>query len=684
MDVHIEGVDKDLLEKSKEIAEGADYGTRRLSGPLFYVSSGIALAMSCFQLYTAIFGALTGTIQRSIHLTFAIILCFLFFPMTKKSKTKGIPIYDLILAAIGGFGALYVTLFYADLVKRIGNPTPMDVIMGVITILFVLESARRAIGFPLPLISALFIAYAFLGPYLPELLAHRGYGFRRVIDHLYLTMEGIFGVPLWVSSTFVFAFVLFGAILEKTGAMDYFMKIAFSLVGHTRGGPAKVAVVSSAFMGTISGSGVANVVTTGSVTIPLMKRLGFKPEIAGAIETAASGNGQLMPPVMGAAAFIMAEFLGIPYLQVCAAAALPAVIDQLALLGAVHLLSVKYGLKGIPRKDLPKFFPILIRGLHFLIPIGVLLYYLIVKRATPLTSAAAGIVTTIFIFFIQAMLKSFGWGNPIRENKEPEGMSALNPFISFFTNMGDAMYKAARMMAGIGATCACAGIVVGIVTLTGAGLNMTNIIIGLSGGNLYFGLFLTMVTCLILGMGVPTTANYVIMASIMAPALKAMNPDVPVIAIHLFVFYFGILADGTPPVCVAAYAAAGIAGADPLKTGVNAFKLDMRTFLLPFMFITAPAMLLINTTFIEAAWIFVSASIGMYALAASMQGFLLTDLNWYERIILFGSAVALVKPGLITDLLGLVGFTIIYLLQRRALKRGGFNSEQSPSFVQRP
>ncbi|MCX8118889.1 MAG: TRAP transporter permease [Desulfobacterota bacterium] len=660
--------DQVSIERSKEIAEGADYGTRRLKGALFYVSGAIAIGMSCFQLYTAIFGALTGTIQRSIHLCFALILCFLFFPMTKRSKTKEIPIYDLVLAAIGGFGALYVTLFYSELVKRIGNPSSVDVVMGVITILFVLEAARRAIGLPLPLISALFIAYAFLGPYLPDLLAHRGYGFRRVVDHLYLTMEGIFGVPLWVSSTFVFAFVLFGAILEKTGAMDYFMKLAFSLVGHTRGGPAKVAVVSSAFMGTISGSGVANVVTTGSVTIPLMKRLGFKPEIAGAIETAASGNGQLMPPVMGAAAFIMAEFLGIPYLQVVIAAALPAVIDQLALLGAVHLLSVKFGLEGIPRKELPKFFPIFVRGLHFLVPVGVLFYYLIVRKATPLTSAAAGIVTTISIFLIQAVMGSFGWGSHAEKDSSKKGEQSWRPLALFGVNMADAMYRAARMMAGIGATCACAGIVVGVVTLTGAGLNMTNIIVGLSGGNLYVGLFLTMVTCLVLGMGVPTTANYVIMATIMAPALKAMNPDVPIIAIHLFVFYFGILADGTPPVCVAAYAAAGVAGADPLKTGINAFKLDMRTFLLPYMFITAPAMLLINTTFLEAAWIFISASIGMYALAASMQGFLLTDLKWWERIILFGSAVALVKPGLITDAVGLTGFALIYFLQRRAAK----------------
>jgi TRAP transporter 4TM/12TM fusion protein len=668
-------IDQSALEKSKEIAEGADYGARRLSGLLFYVSTGIALAMSGFQLYTAAFGTLTGTIQRSVHLCFAIILCFLFYPMTKKSKKKTIPFYDVIFAILGGWAAIYITVFYADLVQRIGNPNTLDMVMGVITILCILEGARRAVGLPLALIAFIFILYAFVGPYLPEMLAHRGYGVRRVVDHLYLTMEGIFGVPLWVSSTFVFAFVLFGAILEKTGAMDYFMKLAFSLVGHTRGGPAKVAVVSSAFMGTISGSGIANVVTTGSITIPLMKRLGFKPEIAGAIETAASGNGQLMPPVMGAAAFVMAEFLGISYLEVVTAAILPAVIDQLALLGAVHLLSVKFGLKGIPRRELPKFFSILIRGTHFLVPIGVLFYYLIVKRATPLTSAAMGIGATIFIFFIQSLVNSLGWGKPIGQKTEAEnefkekkrGIS-WKPFLSFIFNMGDAMYRAARMMAGIGATCACAGIVVGVVTLTGAGLNMTNIVVGLSGGNIFFGLLITMVACLVLGMGVPTTANYVIMATIMAPALKAMNPDVPIIAIHLFVFYFGILADGTPPVCVAAYAAAGVAGADPLRTGINAFKLDMRTFLLPFMFITAPAMLLINTTFIEAAWIFVSASIGMYALAASIQGFLLTELKWHERIILFASAVSLVKPGLVTDGAGLIGCALIYFLQKRQIK----------------
>jgi TRAP transporter 4TM/12TM fusion protein len=662
-------IDQDALAKSKEFAEGADYGARRLSGVLLYLSTGIALAMSLFQLYTSVFGTMTGMLQRSVHLSFAIILCFLFFPSSKKSEIKSIPIYDLIFAMVGGWAAIYITIFYADLVQRTGDPTTLDLFMGVITILCILEGARRSVGLPLALIGAFFILYAFVGPYLPDILAHRGYSIRRVVDHLYLTMEGVFGVPLWVSSTFVFAFVLFGAILEKTGAMDYFMRLAFALVGHTRGGPAKVSVVSSAFMGSISGSGIANVVTTGSITIPLMKRLGFKGEIAGAIETAASGNGQLMPPVMGAAAFIMAEFLGISYLNVVVAAILPAVIDQLALLGAVHLLSLKYGLKGIPRKELPKFLPILIRGVHFLIPIAVLLYYLIVRRATPLTSAAMAIIATIGIFFLQSLMPIItGRGKAEEKTNEGETLS-WKPLVAFFFDMGDAMYKAARMMAGIAVTCACAGIVVGVVTLTGAGLNMTNMVVGLSGGNVFLGLFITMIACLILGMGVPTTANYVIMATIMAPAVSALSPDVPIIAVHLFVFYFGILADGTPPVCVGAYAAAGIAGSDPLTTGVNAFKLDMRTFLLPYMFITAPQMLLIDTNVIEAAWIFISASIGMYALAASMQGFLLTDLTWYERLVLFGLAISLVKPGLITDSVGLFAFALIYVFQRWKRKR---------------
>ena len=425
-------------------------------------------------------------------------------------------------------------------------------------------------------------------------------------------------------------------------------------------------------MGTISGSGVANTATIGTLTIPLMKKVGFKPELAGGIDTAAGGNGQLMPPVMGAAAFVMAEFLGIPYLDVCVAAALPAVIDQLALLGAVHLLSVKYGFKGVPRAQLPKFIPTLTSGLHFLVPIGVLLYALVIARLTPLTAAAMAIAVAVSIFVARGAMIGAGL---LRVEGPGAGAAAAGranwaALTDSLAKVIDAMYNAARSMAGIGVTCACAGMVVGMVSLTGAGLNMTNILVEFSFGNVYLAMLLTMVACLILGMGVPTTPNYVIMATIMAPALIAMKPDTPLIAAHLFVFYFGILADGTPPVCLAAYAAAGIAGADPFKTGLESFKLDMRTFLLPYMFITAPQMLLIGLDpgimgVLEATWIFITASLGMYALAAGMQGFFIDEDTWYERILLLAVAFGLVKPGIYSDILGMAGFVLVYFLQKR-------------------
>jgi TRAP transporter 4TM/12TM fusion protein len=401
-----------------------------------------------------------------------------------------------------------------------------------------------------------------------------------------------------------------------------------------------------------------------------MKKVGFKPEIAGGIDTAAGGNGQIMPPVMGAAAFVMAEFLGIPYLEVCIAAALPAVIDQLALLGAVHLLATKYGFKGVPRAQLPRFFPTLAKGMHFLVPIFVLLYALVIQRLTPLTSAAMAIAVASSILLIRGAMISAGIIRGESAAKAPAAATSWEPMQDSVSKMVDAMFNAGRSMAGIGVTCACAGMVVGMVSLTGAGLNMTNILVDLSFGNVYFSMILTMIACLVLGMGVPTTPNYVIMATIMAPALVAMKPDTPLIAAHLFVFYFGILADGTPPVCLAAYAAAGIADADPFKTGLEAFKLDMRTFLLPYMFITAPQMLLIGLDpgimgVLEASWIFITSSIGMYALAAGMQGFLIADDTWFERILLIAVAICLVKPGFYSDMIGLAGFAMVYYLQKR-------------------
>jgi TRAP transporter 4TM/12TM fusion protein len=662
--------DEALVKKAEELIEKQEFGERRLSGISYHITFLIAIAFSCFQLYTAFFGVLTSTLQRSIHLTFAIALCFLFYPFSKKSKRKTIPFFDFILVVLAGASVIYVTLFYEDLVKRIGDPTSLDLAMGVATILLVLEASRRAVGWPLVIITGLFVIYGLFGPYFPGILAHRGYSFRRIVDHLYLTSEGIFGIPLWVSSTFVYAFVLFGAIFERTGAGDFLMKLAMSLVGHTRGGPAKVSVVASAFMGTFSGSGIANTATIGTLTIPLMKKVGFKPELAGGIDTAAGGNGQIMPPVMGAAAFVMAEFLGIPYLEVCIAAALPAVIDQLALLGAVHLLATKYGFKGVPRAQLPRFLPTLAGGLHFLVPIFVLLYALVIQRLTPLTAAAMAIAVASTIFLIRGLLTSAGIIQVQAAAGTPAAPRSWEPAQDSLRKMIDAMFNAGRSMSAIGVTCACAGMVVGMVSLTGAGLNMTNILVEVSFGNVYLSMVLTMIACLVLGMGVPTTPNYVIMATIMAPALIAMKPDTPLIAAHLFVFYFGILADGTPPVCLAAYAAAGIADADPFKTGIEAFKLDMRTFLLPYMFITAPQMLLIGLDpgimgVLEASWIFITSSFGMYALAAGMQGFLVDDDTWYERIVLLAVAFCLVKPGLYSDMIGLAGFALIYYLQKR-------------------
>jgi len=461
--------------------------------------------------------------------------------------------------------------------------------------------------------------------------------------------------------------VLFGAILERTGAGEYLIRIAFSLVGHTRGGPAKVAVVASAFMGTVTGSSIANTATIGSMTIPLMKRVGFKPEVAGGIETAAGGNGQLMPPVMGAAAFVMAEWLRVPYLEIAKAAALPAIIDQLALLGAVHLLALKHGIMGLPRAGLPRFLPTVISGLHYVIPVATLLYYLIVKEYTPLTSAFMALVAAASTFLVASFVQGLRRRPvvPGEANAEGPGPAVTEALL----RLVQACYLGARNMASVALTCACAGIIVGIVTLTGVGLNLSSIVVDLASGSLYLGLFLTMIACLILGMGVPTTPTYIIMATLCAPALVLLGEKqgvaIPIIAVHLFVFYFGILADDTPPVGLAAYAAAGIAGSDPIKTGWRAFSLDMRTFLLPYMFITAPAMLLIDTTWHEATWIFITATVGMYGLAAAMQGYLITEARWYERVVLFAAALCLVKPGLYTDIVGFIAMAAVYFLQRR-------------------
>lgn len=659
--------EKAAIAEAGRLVQEAEFGARELGGGSFWLAGGVALAMTAFQLWTAAVGTLPGVMQRSVHLAFAIALVFMFYPAVKTARHRRLPWYDLALGAAGSYTALYVTLHHDEVIQRVGTPEPMDIAVGIVIIALVLEGTRRAVGLWLPGITVVFLAYAFVGPWMPEMFSHRGYTVRRVVGQLYLTTEGLFGIPLGVSATFVFAFVLFGTVLERTGAGEYLIRIAFSLVGHTRGGPAKVAVVASAFMGTITGSSIANTATIGSMTIPLMKRVGFKPEVAGGIETAAGGNGQLMPPVMGAAAFVMAEWLRMPYLEIAKAAALPAIIDQLALLGAVHLLALKHDIRGLPKAELPRVLPTFVAGIHYLIPVGVLLYYLIVKEYTPLTSAFMSLVAAAGMFLAVALVQG-ARRRPVVPGLPPAAGPGPALGEAGF-RLVQACYMGARNMASVALTCACAGIIVGVVTLTGVGLNLSSLVVDMSAGSLYLGLFLTMIACLILGMGVPTTPTYIIMATLTAPALVALGQAqglaIPIIAVHLFVFYFGILADDTPPVGLAAYAAAGIARSDPIKTGWRAFSLDMRTFLLPYMFITAPAMLLIETTWYEATWIFVTASVGMYGLAAAMQGYLVTEARWYERVVLFVSAICLVKPGIYTDIVGFIGLALVYALQRR-------------------
>jgi len=656
-------MEKGSSNRIEELVQKAEFGARSLTGLLRYVAGGVAVAMSLFQFYTAGIRVLPASLQRSIHLMFVLGLCFLYYPMRKRSPTDRLPLYDALLAILAASSAAYTFVFYKDIVKRVGAPNTVDMVFAALALLFVLEVARRVIGPALPLISLIFVLYAFLGPYMPSLIIHRGYGLRRVLDQLYMSMEGIYGIPIGVSSTFVFAFVLFGAVLERTGAGEYFIKLAFSLLGHYRGGPAKVAVVSSGLFGMISGSSIANVVTTGTFTIPLMKRVGFKPEVAGAVESAASTHGQLMPPVMGAAAFVMAEMLGIPYLEIAKAAFIPALVSYIGLFGVVHLEAVKTGVQGLPRYELPRFWPTFFSGLHFLLSIFTLIYYLVVELASPQKAAFYATVVAIVTHFVRKLF--LVWYVGAEEAVFWRLGGALKDSVITFASAFEA---AARNIVGIAAACACAGIIIGITALTGLGLRMTELILTLAFGNFHLTLFMTMIASLILGMGIPTTATYIMMATLTAPAIVEINPLVPILAAHLFVFYFGIVADDTPPVAVAAYAAAGLAKGDPFKTGLQAFKFELRTFLLPFMFIYSPQFLLIRTTPLEVVWLTITASIGIYAFSVAVQNQFILETNIFERLVMLISALLLIKPGIITDSIGFAGFALVYVLQRRRVR----------------
>lgn len=617
----------DQAEAEKILAELApESGYRRLKGFAARVISAVAITFSLFQLYTAAFGVLDAQLQRSIHLAFGLCLVYLLYPARKKWSRRRMHWFDVLLACLGAAAPLYVVFNWDQLVLRAGMINTTDMVVGLLAIALVIEAARRVVGWPIVIVASLFIAYAFLGPYIPGDFAHQGASLKRLVGHLFYTTEGIMGIPLGVSSTFIFLFILFGAYLERTGLGQFFIDLANAVAGWAVGGPAKVAVLSSGLMGTVSGSSVANVAGTGSFTIPMMKRLGYKPEFAGAVEAAASTGGQLMPPIMGAAAFLMAEFIGIPYIEVAKAAAIPALLYFTGIWIGVHLEAKKTGLKGLRREELPKIKDILLDRGHLLIPL-IAIVWLLVKQYTPMRAALWGIVLAIGA----SMLRS---STRISLRGVLEGLEA-----------------GARAALGVLVACACAGIIVGVVTLTGLGLKLASVLVDLAGGLLLPTLMLTMVASLLLGMGIPTTANYVITSTIAAPTLMLIG--IPHLPAHMFCFYFGVIADLTPPVALAAYAGSGIAKGNPMVTGVNAFKLAIAAFLIPYIFVLSPSMLLIDTTAVEIIRIIITALCGMVGLAGAMAGFLYVRTTLIERLLLLVGGLMMIDPGMQTDLVGL-------------------------------
>jgi TRAP transporter 4TM/12TM fusion protein len=638
-------------EEQLEILQKYDpeSNTRNVSGIFKKIVFFGLLAFSIFQLYTAIGTPYTAYIQRSIHLGFALSLIFILFPARKKIKGQRnkVPFYDIILSLLAIGVGLYWPLLIGDLVLRIGRISALDMIVGVLAILLTMEAARRAVGLPITIISASFLVYAFYGQHFPGFLAHRGQDLKSVVQLMFFTTDGILGTPISVSATFIFVFLLFGSFLVKTGVGAYFNDLAVVLAGRLVGGPAKVAIFSSALQGTISGSSVANVVGSGSYTIPMMKKLGYKKEFAGGVEAAASTGGQIMPPIMGAAAFLMVEFIGgITYWQIAKAAAIPALLYFTGVWIMTHFEAKRVGLKGMTEDQIPDRKKTL-KKIYLLIPIIGIIVFLLIGIPT-MKAALLGIVLTIIV---SSFDKSTRLG---------------------FKDMIEALVDGARTALGVAAATACAGIIVGVVVKTGLGLSLATGLISAAGGNILLTLFFTMLAAIVLGMGSPTTANYVITSTIAAPAIitllmldtpGATVPIVVAVSAHLFVFYFGIIADITPPVALAAFAAAGISGGDPIKTGVTSAKLAIAAFIIPYMFVFNPAMLMMGASIPEILWVVFTAIIGMIAIGAGMIGFWYRKCNWIERLFAIATGMLLIYPETITDIIGLVLFGAMVALQ---------------------
>ena len=711
-----------------KLVQEADLGGRIPSGLTSRrVLAWTCLAWSLLQLWNAsplpfilnVF-VLNSTEMRSLHLGLGLFLAFLAFPFAKSSPRDRIPRADWVLAIVAAFCGAYLFLFYREISTRPGEPTPLDIVTAVVGMILLLEATRRVVGPPLAVIGLLMLGYAFAGPYMPDVIAHKGISLVKAVSHYWLTTEGVFGVALGVSASYIFLFVLFGSLLEKAGAGNYFIKVAFALLGHMRGGPAKAAVVSSGLMGMISGSSVANVVTCGTFTIPLMKRVGYPAQKAGAIEVAAGVDGQIMPPVMGAAAFLMAEYVGVPYAEIVKNAFLPAIISYIALFYIVHLEACKAGIAGIPRTGhyspvrrlagilmtiagivivanvvyyaigwvkvaigdgafwviiallvaayvltvrqvarepdltiddpnapvltLPPLRETLLAGLHFLLPVVVLVWALLVENLSPGLSAFYATVFLIVILLTQKPLLAYFRRQPLSGAIYRAGCDDLV----------DGLERGARNMIGIALATAAAGIVVGTVSVTGLGLVMTEFVETVSAGNIMAMLFLVAFICLVLGMGMPTTASYIVVSTLMAPVVVELGAQsglvVPLVAVHMFVFYFGLMADVTPPVGLASFAAAAISRADPIRTGITAFWYSSRTLILPFMFIFNPQLLMIGVeSWAQLVLVVASAIAAMLLFAAGTQGWFLTRSRWYESALLLLVTFTLLRPGFWMD-----------------------------------
>ena len=622
--------------------------TRNLTGLHLKIVLTIAIIWSLFQLWYASpfpfwfnIGMFKGLPARAIHLGFALLLAFLIFPF---SRSKKISIIDILISIIGAFCCLYIYFFYDQLVDRGGIllkitlgqniNIPIELIIGIIGILILLEATRRVIGLPLVIIAICFLLFSFFGRYAPDIISHGGLSLKRLVGFQWFDQEAIFGIPIGVSVDFIFLFVLFGALLETAGGGKYFLDLAFAMVGKMRGGPAKAAILGSGMTGLISGSSIANVVTTGTFTIPIMKKTGFSKEKAGAIEVSSSVNGQLMPPVMGAAAFVMASFIGVTYFEIVKHAFLPAIISYVALFYISHLEALKLNLKGMEEQDVPNLKKTFLSGLHFLIPIFVLIYLLVYLRLTASYSIYYATIALIFVNLINKLIK------------QPNFKDALK---IWFNQTIVGFEKGAINMVGVGIAIATAGVIVGAVGSTGLSTNLIIVIETIAKDNVIILILLTIILCLLLGMGLPTTANYVVVASLMAMVLvevgNASGFVFPLIAVHLFVFYFGLMADVTPPVGLASYAAAAISGGDPLKTGVQAFWYSLRTGILPIVFLFNHELLLIGVEDIwHALLVIVTSLIGILVFTAATQRWFFNKLRWYEIIVFLFISISLLSP----------------------------------------